>query len=379
MTRFLFLDRGEELSDMNYQELSSAHSPVRLKVLEPVPPFRTGQIIQIRQDGPAARRARDLVLRREGRAFSIGWRREGRGTHPGEILGRVVAVERGPGIFSLERGLLAHLPASWLPRAIVALEALGRLHHPLTPPLFLGSGEACLRKVREKYNRQAEVHQYSSFASQGLEEFEREIVLRYVKPGGRILDIGCGPGREALGLARVGFQVVAIDIAPGMIEAARRNAARDGLDITFRVQSVTELDEPPGSFDAAYFVSSYYHIPGRALRVETLRRIARALTPEGVLVLMVLYRGPRGLLSRSRLVDLLRKAGGRLSERWRLSEPGDGYMREVSDASDPGEPCFFHDFSGPDEVRAELEAARFSGAEVIPGLWVCRKASCQID
>jgi len=159
-----------------------------------------------------------------------------------------------------------------------------------------------------------------------------------------------------------------------MIEAARCNAARDGLAITFRVQSVTELDEPPGSFDGAYFVSSYYHIPGRALRVETLRRIARALTPEGVLVLEVGdYRRRRGLLSRSRLVDLFRKAGMRLLRRWQVSEAGDVYMREVSEASDPREPVFFRDFWSPGEVRVELEAARFSGAEVIPGWWVCRR------
>ncbi|MFQ5793379.1 MAG: class I SAM-dependent methyltransferase, partial [Acidobacteriota bacterium] len=187
------------------------------------------------------------------------------------------------------------------------------------------------------------------------------------------LEIGCGAGREALGFARAGFRVVGIDIAPCMIEAATRNATRDGLDITFRVQSATDLDDPPGSFDGAYWAGSYHHIPGRALRVETLRRIAGALTPDGVLILMVVYRGPRGLLSRSRLVDLLRRAGPRLGRKWQLSEPGDGYMRELSEASDPQEPCFFHDFSGPGEVRVEIEAAGLSADEVSPGWWICRR------
>ena len=87
---------------------------------------------------------------------------------------------------------------------------------------------------------------------------------------------------------------------------------------------------------------------------------------------MVVYRGPRGLLSRSRFVDFLRRIGARLGRT--LSEPGDGYMRELSETSDPREPCFFHDFSGPGEVRAELEAAGLSAQEVIPGWWVCRRA-----
>jgi SAM-dependent methyltransferase len=195
-----------------------------------------------------------------------------------------------------------------------------------------------------------------------------------VKPGGRVLDIGCGAGREALGFARAGFRVVGMDIAPRMVEAARLNAAREGLDIAFRIQGVTELDEPPGSFDGAYWAGSYHHVPGQALRAETLRRIARALTPDGPLILMVVYRAPRGFLSRSRLVDLLRKAGARLSRTWRLSEPGDGYMRHLSEASDPREACFFHDFSGPAEVKAELEAARLNAEEVSPGWWICRRA-----
>ena len=200
---------------------------------------------------------------------------------------------------------------------------------------------------------------------------ERELIERHVKPGGRILDIGCGAGREALAFARAGFHVVGIDVAPRMIEAARANAEREGLNITFRVQSATDLDERPGAFDAAYWAGSYQHVPGRALRVETLRRIGRALVPDGVLILMVVYRGPRGLLSRSRLVDWLR-AGAKVLGAERLSEPGDAYMRETSEASDPREACFFHDYSAPAEVASEVGAAGLSAVEANPCWWVCR-------
>lgn len=373
MTRLMLLERGEELSPSNVQALISAAAPVRLRLLDAAPPFREGQILHVRpvrrDEGPAGK----LALCRDGAAFRLNPLADGP-SDPAEVLGQVVALGRGSLIFSLERGVLAHVPARWLPRALDALEILARFAHPFTPSLYLGSAEACLAGVREKYERQAEVRQYSSFSPTGLEAVEREIVERHVKPGGRILDIGCGGGREALGLAREGFRMVAIDIAPRMIEAARANAEREGLAITFLVQSATELDEPPGSFDAAYWAGSYHHIPGRTLRVETLRRIGRALAPDGVLILMVVYRAPRGLISRSRLVDFLRGVAGKLGRAWRVSEPGDGYMREVSDASDPREPCFFHDFARPEEVRRELEAAGLVASEVAPGCWVCRKA-----
>lgn len=198
------------------------------------------------------------------------------------------------------------------------------------------------------------------------------MVVRHIRPGGRVLDVGCGAGREAIGLAREGYQVVGIDIAARMAKAAQANAQREDLAITFRVQSATDLDEPPGSFDGAYWTGSYQHIPRRAVRIQTLRRIRQGLTSEGALILLVAYREERGLLSRSRLVDLLRKALRLLPGPWRVSEPGDVYMRETSDASDPQAPCFYHVFSTAAEVRTEIEAAGFTAEEVSRGWWICR-------
>jgi O-methyltransferase/aklanonic acid methyltransferase len=334
--------------------------------------LRDGQIVQVAPLSAGARSG-GLFLHREGGVFSIRPHRGGRERAPGEVLARVVVIERGQTVVSLERGLSAHLPASWLPGVVDALEVLGRFRRPFSPPLYVGSAEACLAGVREKYDRRAEALQYSSLALTGIEAFERELVEQHVKPEGRLLDIGCGAGREALGFARLGFRVVGIDIAPAMIEAARANAAREGLAVAFRVQSATELDEPPGSFDGAFWGGSYQHIPGRLLRVETLRRIRRALTPDGVLILgIVAYRGTRPFLSRTRLVDFLRSVAVRFWKTRRVSELGDGYMREVSDASDTRAACFFHDFAGPGEVRAEIEAAGLAGEEVSTGWWVCR-------
>jgi SAM-dependent methyltransferase len=374
MTRLMFLDSGEELGETNCGALASAGDPVRLKLLEPAPPFQDGQIIQVAPLDAGRARPRDLLLIRSADGFRLGLLRHGQARDGEEALGRVVAVERGPATFPLERGFLSRVPIRWLPRAIDALELLWRLRHPLTPSLYLGSGEDCLEGVRAKYDRLVEARQYSHFALADLHPFEREILEKHVRPRGRVLDIGCGAGREALGFARAGFQVVAIDIAPRMIQAARANAEREGLDITFKVQSATDLDEPPGSFDGVFWSGSYQHIPGRDLRIATLRRIGRALSPDSPLILMVVYQGKRGVLSRSRLVDFLRRALRKLGRISSVSEPGDGYMREVSEASDPWEACFFHEFSGPADLRVELEAAGFRGEEVIPGWWVCRKA-----
>jgi SAM-dependent methyltransferase len=371
MTRFVLLDRGEELSDVTVDGLRAASGPVRLRLADPSPPFREGQIVHVRPRGGGEPGRRAIVLSRRAGDYSLRLR-AGVRTTGDEVLGEVVAIDRWPASLSLERGVWRHLPAGWVARAVDVLEVLARFRHPLTPPLFVGPPEACLEGVRAKYDRAAEVRAYSRAALAGMDERERSIVRRYVRAGGRLLDIGCGAGREAVGLAREGFRVTALDVAPGMIEAARRHAADAGVAIGFRVQSVTELDEPPGSFDGAFLSISLQHVPGRDRRIDALRRISRALTPDGVLILLVAYCGRRGVLSRSRLVDALRAVGARWLGPSRVSEPGDCHMRDVSEASDPSAQIFFHDYTGPEEVASELVAAGFTAAEVTRGWWVCR-------
>jgi len=372
MTRLITLDHGEELTDASWRALAVRGSPVRLKLLEDAPPFRAADIVQVAPLDSSRVLSRHLLLKGSGGGFRFGSGRDGAGSKADVPLGRVVAIERRAATFTLAKGMLSHVPCRWLSRAVDALELVERVRHPITPPLFLGNADACLAGIREKYNQPVEAREYSRLVHGHLEPLEREILVRHLKPGGRVLDIGCGAGREALGLARLGFQVVGIDIAPRMVMAARANAEQEGLAITFRVQSVTDLDGPPGSFDGAYWAGSYQHVPGRALRIDTLRRIAQALAPDGVLILMAAFGEERGLLSRSRFVDLLRKALATLLGRVRLSEPGDVYMRETSEASDPQDPVFFHVFATPAEVRAEIEAAGFTADEVAPGWWLCR-------
>src|SRR5690242_19388734 len=69
-------------------------------------------------------------------------------------------------------------------------------------------------------------------------------------PGQRVLDIGTGTGLVARALARRGARVCGTDIAAGQIEAARREAAREGLDVDFAVAPAEACPYPDASFDA---------------------------------------------------------------------------------------------------------------------------------
>ncbi|MDH5289027.1 MAG: class I SAM-dependent methyltransferase [Acidimicrobiia bacterium] len=82
------------------------------------------------------------------------------------------------------------------------------------------------------------------------------VELLGVAPGNRVLDVGCGPGRHALALARLGFHVVGVDISATFVELAREAAEVEGLADRARFV-VADARSPAawsalGAFDAIY-------------------------------------------------------------------------------------------------------------------------------
>ncbi len=71
-------------------------------------------------------------------------------------------------------------------------------------------------------------------------DLDRTIDRLRLHPGDRVYDAGCGSGQFAIAFAARGFDVVAADLAPAMIERARQHAQNRGLTIDWRVaKSVT--------------------------------------------------------------------------------------------------------------------------------------------
>uniref|UniRef100_A0AAU2VFS4 Class I SAM-dependent methyltransferase n=1 Tax=Streptomyces sp. NBC_00003 TaxID=2903608 RepID=A0AAU2VFS4_9ACTN len=99
---------------------------------------------------------------------------------------------------------------------------------------------------------------------------------------GRLIDVGCGPGTLALGLAHLFSEVVGVDPDPGMIAEAAREAARRGMSRTARwVRArAEELPAGLGTFSVATFGQSF-HWMDRELVAATVRDM---LQPGGALV-----------------------------------------------------------------------------------------------
>jgi SAM-dependent methyltransferase len=103
---------------------------------------------------------------------------------------------------------------------------------------------------------------------------------RWLRPGTRVLDVGCGAGTNALFLARSGFVASGVDLAPPAIEAAQRRARQAGLSVDFRVGDALRLPYPGGSFGALVDVGCFHTLPV-PLRGAYARELARVLRPQG--------------------------------------------------------------------------------------------------
>ena len=89
-------------------------------------------------------------------------------------------------------------------------------------------------------------------------------MLPSLRPGMRLLDVGCGPGSITRGLAQrlAPDEVVGLDLSRDTLAAAREEAAQRGLtNLTYVEGSVYQLPFPDASFDAAYAQGAAMTLP----------------------------------------------------------------------------------------------------------------------
>lgn len=101
-------------------------------------------------------------------------------------------------------------------------------------------------------------------------------------PGGRVLDAGCGSGRDALAFRDLGFQVTATEAAPKLAALASRHTGLDVLVLRFDQMSWRE------AFDGVWACASLLHVPRPELP-DAVRGLRDALTPDGALFMSFKY------------------------------------------------------------------------------------------
>ncbi|GGQ69554.1 SAM-dependent methyltransferase [Kitasatospora griseola] len=125
---------------------------------------------------------------------------------------------------------------------------------------------------------------------------------------GRALDLGCGPGRNAVHLAARGFEVDAVDLSPVAVAWGRERAREAGVDVRFRCGDAFALGagELSGPYDLIVDSGCFHHLPPHR-RVGYLALLDRVLAPGGLFALTCFAAGEGGMGSELSDADCYRE------------------------------------------------------------------------
>lgn len=105
-------------------------------------------------------------------------------------------------------------------------------------------------------------------------EFE---IFRQLIKGKKVIDIGCGHGRDAEVFVKNNFDYLGIDASKAMLDEARQRVPNGN----FRQMDFYQLDLPEATFDGFWACAALLHIPKRRLP-KVLRSIRKIIKPDGV-------------------------------------------------------------------------------------------------
>ena len=122
------------------------------------------------------------------------------------------------------------------------------------------------------------------------------LIDKYFPPSGFVCDVGGGPGRYAIELARRGYDVTLVDLSDALLERARLELRNAQLAVSQIVQTnATDLGQlETGHFHAALMLGPLYHLVESGQRSQALGELRRILRPGGIAI--VAYLNSWGIL-----------------------------------------------------------------------------------
>jgi len=134
----------------------------------------------------------------------------------------------------------------------------------------------------DKYYREEDVESMPWY-HEGLDEDFEAAIRRIGITSGRVLDIGTGPGTQAIALAERGFSVTATDVSEAAVEGARQRAAEKGVDIEFFCEDILS-SRLHGGFDLV-IDRGCFHVLAPDMRPAYVTTVLGLIKPGGYLLL----------------------------------------------------------------------------------------------
>ncbi|AOM83080.1 class I SAM-dependent DNA methyltransferase [Salisediminibacterium beveridgei] len=149
-----------------------------------------------------------------------------------------------------------------------------------------------------------------------------QLFLKYLKPGARILDLGCGSGRDSLAFMNSGYHVTAMD---GSEEMCKIASAKTGLSIEHRLfHQLSEKER----FDGIWACASLLHVPMEELP-DLFDKIRDALKSGGCFYSSYKYGSFEGIRNDRYFTDMDEDRAGSL-----LEQIGNFKLLEMTTTSD---------------------------------------------
>lgn len=145
-----------------------------------------------------------------------------------------------------------------------------------------------LKLVHDRFSSFSEIEKHRKRVDSGLLLWEERISELFLSIPGRLLDIGCGGGREAIALSALGHKIIGIDISKAQVESAQIAIRKLRKRIEFRLCNGVDLDFECGYFN--YIImwgQAFGNVPEQENRLHLLKECLRVLKHSGRLIVSV--------------------------------------------------------------------------------------------
>lgn len=158
--------------------------------------------------------------------------------------------------------------------------------------------------VSNEFYKDLSARGLATLASSQRTRHDLKLIKHLSRKSDKILDLACGYGRLTIPLAKDGYDIVGIDLAPNLIREAKNRAKRQGLTVRFDVGNMKKLPYKAQSFNKIFCLwYSFNHLLTVAEQVQALNEIYSVLKPGGLAFLEIVNG------ERKEIAEKLKKEG----------------------------------------------------------------------